>query len=238
LISPMTGARGIQMQWDSAGVLLLEHDWATAFANASGDDLADNEVVLPYDCTIFELRVAGLHVIAYFVGDGIAEQAIFCRNKNGWFFFGYLRLYPGDDGTPRWFFQHVSTDRVERHGNPYSVFAEFLARQARAVAVALDAEVATREVVRAPYKLNRLRKARGKLPIWDYHVVKLAHRRDRLSPVSAELRGPLDPNREIKRKRLHFRRSHWRHYANFRTRIKWMLVGDPDLGFVDKEYRL
>ena len=28
------------------------------------------------------------------------------------------------------------------------------------------------------------------------------------------------------------------HGDRWRTWIKWMLVGDPDLGFVDKEYRL
>jgi hypothetical protein len=39
------------------------------------------------------------------------------------------------------------------------------------------------------------------------------------------------------RKRLHLRRGHWRHFATYRTWIKWMMVGNPDLGFVDKEYR-
>lgn len=40
------------------------------------------------------------------------------------------------------------------------------------------------------------------------------------------------------RKRLHFRRSHWRHYVSHKTKIPWTLVGDPNLGFVEKEYRL
>jgi hypothetical protein len=38
--------------------------------------------------------------------------------------------------------------------------------------------------------------------------------------------------------RLHFRRRHWRHFVNHKTWIKWTLVGDPDLGFIDKDYRL
>jgi hypothetical protein len=33
-------------------------------------------------------------------------------------------------------------------------------------------------------------------------------------------------------------RGHWRHYERHKTWIKWTLVGDPDLGFVDKHYRL
>lgn len=37
---------------------------------------------------------------------------------------------------------------------------------------------------------------------------------------------------------MHFRRGHWRHYQDHRTWIKWCLVGDPDLGFVDKHYKL
>lgn len=37
---------------------------------------------------------------------------------------------------------------------------------------------------------------------------------------------------------LHFRRGHWRHYGEYKTWIKWMLVGDPELGFVDKMYKL
>jgi hypothetical protein len=30
----------------------------------------------------------------------------------------------------------------------------------------------------------------------------------------------------------------WRHFVSHKTWIKWTLVGDPDLGFIDKEYRL
>jgi hypothetical protein len=47
--------------------------------------------------------------------------------------------------------------------------------------------------------------------------------------------GEREPGRK---KRLHFRRGHWRHYETHKTWIKWMLVGDPDLGFIEKQYRL
>ena len=38
--------------------------------------------------------------------------------------------------------------------------------------------------------------------------------------------------------RLHFRRGHWRHYEDHKTWIRWQMVGNPDLGFVEKQYRL
>jgi hypothetical protein len=40
------------------------------------------------------------------------------------------------------------------------------------------------------------------------------------------------------KKRLHFCRGHWRHYEKSKTWIRWCLKGDPDLGFVDAEYKL
>lgn len=102
----------------------------------------------------------------------------------------------------------------------------------RAICVALEAEVAATEVVRTPHKLNHARERRGRQPIFSYHTVNLA-RRSRVE------RLPADADHEPAwRVRLHFRRGHWRHFENHKTWIKWMLVGDPDLGFVDKHYKL
>ena len=39
-------------------------------------------------------------------------------------------------------------------------------------------------------------------------------------------------------KRLHFVRGHWRRYEEHKTWIRWRLRGDPDLGFIDKSYRI
>ena len=100
-----------------------------------------------------------------------------------------------------------------------------------AICIALDAAIATTEVVRAPHKINRVREAKGRLPIFDFHSVRLT-KRSRPMPL------PVDPDRAITRRRLHFRRGHWRHFDDHKTWINWMLVGDPDLGFVDKNYRL
>lgn len=110
--------------------------------------------------------------------------------------------------------------------DPVSMFA---IDQVRAICIALDASVATHTVVRAPSALNKKRREAGRMPLYDYHVVDLNRHRHR---VWGQVEGTGS------RKRLHFRRGHWRHYEQFKTWIKWTLVGDPDLGFVDKEYRL
>jgi hypothetical protein len=103
--------------------------------------------------------------------------------------------------------------------------------QIRAICIALDAQVATAEVIRAPVNLNEKRAKAGKSPLSDYRVVDLA-RRHRIANPAAGTAGTGT------RKRLHFRRGHWRHYETTKTWVKWCLVGNPDLGFINKHYRL
>lgn len=74
----------------------------------------------------------------------------------------------------------------------------------------------------------------GKMPLYDYHVVSLAARKR----YAARLPEPGDQDVERRHVRLHFVRGHWRHYENHKVFIKWHMRGDPDLGFIDKEYRL
>lgn len=104
--------------------------------------------------------------------------------------------------------------------------------QIRATCVMLDAEVATHQVHRIPHKINAKREKAGKVPMYDFHVVDLARRhKSRAAPTT---RGE-PTGRHV---RLHFVRGHWRHYEDHKTWIKWHLRGDPDLGFIDKDYRL
>jgi hypothetical protein len=103
----------------------------------------------------------------------------------------------------------------------------------KAACISLEAKVAEIEVVRAPHKLNAARERRGKLPISDYHIINLA-RRQQVEPLPLEHKLEAHPRSP----RLHFRRGHWRHFVNHKTWINWTLVGDPDLGFIDKHYRL
>ncbi|MBS0369050.1 MAG: hypothetical protein JSS57_07615 [Proteobacteria bacterium] len=190
-----------------ASVFVIEHDWASAFRGAQ--DFDGGETRLPGEFCVFEMVIDGKHVLSFAAQAAwpLLQHAV--RTSNG-----YWTI-----------FSPMADANCEAVLNA-------AAAQVRAVVIALEAEVATADIVRAPHKLNRARAARGKLPLFDYHVVSLA-RRSR-SPALER-----DPNAEPgTRRRLHFRRGHWRHYENHKTWIKWMLVGDPDLGFVDKHYRV
>lgn len=108
--------------------------------------------------------------------------------------------------------------------------ATFVWSQVRAICIVLDAEIATHSVIRAPNKLNEKRERAGKTPLADYHVIDLARRHRVANPSGGSGTGT--------RKRLHFRRGHWRHYETSKTWVKWCLVGNPDLGFIQKSYTL
>jgi hypothetical protein len=123
-----------------------------------------------------------------------------------------------------WFCPHDEADKDEPFKNAGA--------QIRAICIALDAEVATHTVVRAPHKLNVKRERDGKCPLFDYRVVSLSRRSRALGMPRSTL------GQTPTRKRLHFRRGHWRHYAEFKTWVRWTLVGNPELGFIDHEYRL
>jgi hypothetical protein len=107
---------------------------------------------------------------------------------------------------------------------------DFFLQHVQAICIFLDAEVAIHEVVRAPAALNAKRARSGKAPIRDHYIIDLA-RRHRLASCAG---GHSEPGRV----RLHFRRGHWRHFESHKTWIKWMLVGNPDLGFVKSRYKI
>lgn len=195
-------------------VFLIEHDWASAFANA--EDFAPSpdlgltrafDFRGPYPDCCYEFQISGRRVclLDHFDGDN-HRIAAFVHFRAGW-------LQP----PLKW--------------AEFAPLARVLDAQFRAVGIALEAKVAETEAVRAPEKLNRARERRNKVPVFSHHIVRLA--RSRPSPLPRD--GELDVGRRV---RLHFRRGHWRHYDSHKTWINWMLVGDPDLGFIEKQYRL
>lgn len=159
----------------------------------------DGEVSLPYEKCAFEFRMNGYRLIA-FVHD--FEKAIFAMEADGC-----------------WVVTAIEDN---------AAWVGFILGQIRAICIALDAEVAESEVIRAPHRLNMQREKKGKTPLYDYRIVSLTKRH--------RIKGLGEPTGA--KKRLHFRRGHWRHFETHKTWIKWMLVGSPDLGFIDKEYRL
>ena len=197
---------------------VVQHDWAAAFKNAT--DYAEfGKFKLPYEVCAFEFRVSGRPVIVLATeADTVVYVQLAVEANGSWFSFEHAM--PFDDclegfGDP---------------GFPEIALMVFLAPQIKAIAVALDAEVAETDVVRAPERLNRARAKAARRPLKDYHVVSLSSRARAKSLASTGQSGT--------RRRLHFRRGHWRHFETFKTWVRWTLVGDPDLGFVDKEYRL
>lgn len=182
-------ARPIGKLLPPQGTFMIQHDWAGALGAEALQ--VGNEFRPPYDRCGFEMRVNGRNLFTYVgITDTLPMAAMPFVEVNGYWI--------GFDG-----------DHIEQFPLLYKTWD-----QIRAACVALDAEVATHEVVRAPFKSNEKRAKAGKLPILDHHVISLA-RRHRVTPLGGEPTG--------NRKRLHFRRGHWRHYEQSKTWINWML---------------
>lgn len=220
-------------------VLLVQHDWAKAFHGAHDYD-GESEFTLPYDFCCFEFQILGRRVCAFMLETYALSRAEPGPHwKEGGEPPGDLLMMPFIDTGERWIYLAPYTrqqdgiwrprydDALTTHGQ----LTDAIVSQIRAISISLEAEITETTVVRVPEKLNRAREKSGKLPIQDHHVVDLVHRK-RYPPT-------LRTNGEAKwHPRLHFRRGHWRHYEEHRTWVRWTLVGNPDLGFVDKHYRL
>jgi hypothetical protein len=197
-----------------AKVFVVRHDWAAAFGADSDFFNPAHPFKLPYPKCAFEFRIDSHTVIM-----------ILDENVGGNHPVGCVLMFEGIDGI--WFsFGPDDPGAVD--------IAAACERQVRAICVALEAHVAEHEVVRAPAKLNAKRAKEGRTPLYDYHVVDLSRR------IKARSRAEARPDAQPtgRHVRMHWRRGHWRHYETHTTWIEWMLVGDPDLGFIDKEYRL
>jgi hypothetical protein len=195
-------------------VFLVQHDWAKAFDKAEG---LDGEVPLPFEMCAFEFQISGRRLIVMCLAN---YAAIFVELTGSHYWYAG-RIDTLDD---------MATRETDEPGT-FSMLGIHLARNIRSICIALDAEVAVTEVIRAPHRLNHQREKQGKKPVLDHHVVNLA-RRSRVEPL------PSAGDREARwHPRLHFRRGHWRHFEDHKTWVRWCLVGDPDLGFIDKEYR-
>ena len=182
---------------------VVKHDWSAALG------VSADEVKLPYDHCVFEFMICGRAIVVPALEIDDIKFSVFVQSGDYWALLGTNH----DDGDLR-----TSDDIVW-----------FVWKQIQAICIALDAEVATSTVMRAPCKLNAKRERSGKRPLADFHVIDLAKQHRVSNPSSGESGHKV---------RLHFRRGHWRHYEDSKTWIKWCLVGDPDLGFVSKHYSI
>jgi hypothetical protein len=202
-------------------VFLIMHDWGAAFAGDRDFDDHASEFRLPAPKCAFDFAISGRRVVA-FVGDHEPEKISAVIE---WRPFWFPLLFWKQDNLQQFYIDGPQ----ERAG--VERLRTLLLTNIKAACVSLEAQIAELEIVRAPHKLNAARARRGKSAIPDYRVINLMQRR------RAKL--PLDQSEHSHRGlRLHFRRGHWRHFVSHKTWIKWTLVGDPDLGFIDKEYRL
>lgn len=214
---------------------VVEHDWAKAFEGTEGFS-DDGDIRLPFDFTCFEFKITGLRVLVFIaMGEGGKQMGFIANGINRqWYVTGTMfRFINGrliDDST--------DSDLIQG-------FLAALSNQIRAVCIMLDAKVAYGDRQSAGEGLNRKRAREGRTAIKPYHVVKLNRKRWRSNRQDSEPTGA--------RRACHWRRAHWRHFNSpggqvkyhdengilvSKTRIEWMLVGDPDLGFVDKHYSL
>lgn len=196
-----------------AKYFLVQHDWAAAFREAAEYD--EGEFHLPFEICVFEFKISGCRVAvaAFESGDGIKVTPII-ETPVGWTVVGYVF--------------NLEKPEPEKTKEPGFNLLRMLVDQLRAVCIALDAQVADTILTETPPRLNRAREKAKKAPISDHNVIYLSHRHH--GHGTGEGAGA--------KRRLHFRRGHWRHYEDRRTWIRWTLVGNPDLGFVDKQYRL
>ncbi len=193
-------------------VFVIEHDWAAAFADA--EDFANKD-----DWPVkvdFRLPYPECCFEFQFSGKRLCVLSRFDGKNHAWS--AIVRTTVG------WLFFALSEPA-------HAEISRRVRQTIRAASIALDAAVAEIEVVRAPHKLNKQRERRGRPLVADYHSIRLA-RRSRPAPLPNRL------DETGRRLRLHFRRGHWRHFETHKTWIRWTLVGDPDLGFIDKHYRL
>lgn len=206
---------------EEAKPFVVQHDWAAAFANAEEYKGTADDFILPYQLSAFEFRMSGRTVI---VVSFQPDPEVVAASPHH---------LPAGVRTPS--LPYVECERgfwfCGGQGAQQSPAMIFAWEQIRAICIALDAEVATHDLVRAPDAVNAKRGKAGKLPLYDYHVVKLRGRITRQQ-------HPYSGSGTHRSPRLHFRRGHWRHYDTHRTWIRWMLVGNPELGFIDKSYRL
>lgn len=199
---------------------VVQHDWASAFKGAEEYEAGDFE--LPYDLNCFEFRITGKRVCGVIraVG-GQKEISTIVETRNCW----AMPILPFHlkDGT----WQPI----VDDADLTFNHLPAFMAEQIRAVCISLEAGVAAADVVTISDKLNAARVKRGKEPMPDYRVVRLMR-----TPAIGT--GHTHEGSHTK-KRLHFRRGHWRQLSETRrVWVRWCLVGNPDLGFIEKEYRL
>jgi len=217
-------------------VVLIEHDW-TAAVDLNPDDYKTDasaiEFRLPSANCLFEFTLNGTHVVWW-----RSRDLVVYSSKTGDGYFTTLFPYDGDPDSEHFGVNFCDPQNLNEPGSfinatneSRNALIKFLDRQVASACIVLDAEVAYKEVIRAPHKLNATRSKKGRLPLLSYHVIKLTKQKHALPAEK-------DAGASSRRHRMHFVRGHWRHFEQHKTWVKWHVRGNPDLGRIEKEYRL
>ena len=201
---------------------LIQHEWMKLLSTAGdekGNALNLEEFRLPFERCSFEMKMKGKRVILIMheLNDQPMRIMVLIECSSGIWYVG-----------KEYDFKQILLKKEQKHGPGL----DFMMGNIAAMCICIEANVIETEVVRAPHKLNASRFKAGKTPLLDHTVVSLSRRYRVSNPLETPGDGKVRSG-----KRMHFRRGHWRHYADHKTWIKWMLVGNPDLGFVEHEYR-
>lgn len=228
--------------WMAAQVFLVDYNASKLLAERVDDD--GESWTLPFDKTVFEFLIgkmpvvvlASVHEAAWIEKTGNSMSFTICARTHRWFYYqlkvvnGELKHALPDEQARR----EYSAMGLERQAFA-SALSHFVIKQIEAVCVLLDVGLFETDVVRASKTANNKRLRNGKTPFFDHHELKV-----KLTRASAAV-DPVGNSGEPS-VRLHIRRGHWHHFhtkeGKVRKWLKAMWVGDPDLGFVDKIYRL
>lgn len=211
--------------FDDAEIFRIEHDWFKAIQGA--DEFENGSFRLPYETSIFEFQIAHKPVVVIcteYASDTTNNEIIMqfaVEAVNGWMLSPDIYRHDGFNWEVLQSGQSINTDKFKR-------LVESVGNQIRAACIALDAEVAATELIRESHAGHD--SIAKEHPSYEFYTISLAarSRAEALRP-SGETKGT---------KRLHFRRGHWRHFSTSKTWVRWCLVGNPELGFIDKQYRL
>lgn len=211
--------------FEDAEIFRVEHDWLKAIRKANEFD--NGSFRLPYETSVFEFQVSRKPVVAMCLNYGAdtAENEIVMQLAVESFFGWVLshNLYRHNGG--RW---EVMQGGASIKENKMEHLVELIGNQIRAACIALDAEVAATTLVREGHT-GKGRDAKEH-PAYEFYTINIASRsRAEALQSHGATKGT---------KRLHFRRGHWRHFSTSKTWVRWCLVGNPELGFIDKQYRL
>jgi len=211
--------------FEGSEIFRVEHDWFKAIRKA--DEFEGGSFRLPFEACIFEFQVSRKPVIAMclnYAADEANNEIVMqlaVESFFGWFLSHNLYRHNGSGWEVLQGGQSIKDDYLEH-------LVDLVGNQIRAACIALDADVAATTLVRQPYV--GATKDSAEQPAYEFYTISIASRtRAEALQAHGASKGT---------KRLHFRRGHWRHFTASKTWVRWCLVGNPELGFIDKQYRL